>query len=422
VTGTPTPKLIAYVSLSAGAMFAGLLFGRTELVVLAVPMVATAAFGLAMTNAPNVDLEFVCATRRCLEDEHVDAALALQSDRRAEVDVLVAPSPGLAAEARHFAAIALDHDEPRRVETPLRAVRWGAQAVGEVAVRVHGPGGLVTFRRDFATHTSVRVYPAFEPMRRDIQPPWTQVFTGNYVARASGDGIEFSGVRPFVAGDSRRRVNWKVTSRRRQLHVNQFHPERNADVVLFLDTFADIGAPGRSSLDLTVRGAATMARHYLLRKDRVGLIAFGGLMGWMTARSGQTHLHRVVDYLIGVEATLSYARKEITYLPRRSLPQLALVIAFSPLVDERAIRAFVDLHARGFPLVVIDTLVADSVEPGSSPEDAVAFRAWKLSRAAQRYDLGDLGVPVVPWSGELGLDVIAAQLPALRRLPRKSRA
>ena len=75
-----------------------------------------------------------------------------------------------------------------------------------------------------------------------------------------------------------RRINWRITARRSQLYVTEAHPERNTDVVLFLDSFSDLRLTGTSSLDLAVRGAASIAEHYLARRDRVGLIGFGGTL------------------------------------------------------------------------------------------------------------------------------------------------
>jgi uncharacterized protein (DUF58 family) len=423
VTAALTPKAVTYVFLTAFGLFAGLLTGRVELVVLVTPMVVALALGLALTEQPGVLVGFSIDADRCLEGDAIRATISIAGDRyvsEAEVALVVPEGFRAVGEAAH--TIALRAGEPRVLEIPLRAERWGARTVGKVAVQSRGPGRLLVFETVAERGRPVRVYPQVERMMRALQPPETQVYTGNYVSRSSGDGIEFSEVRPYGPGDSRRTINWRVTSRRGQLHVNEFHPERNADVVLFLDTFADVGAPGRTSLDLGVRGAAIMASHYLARKDRVGLVAFGGLLGWMSATSGQQHLHRIVDYLIGVETSLSYARKDISYLPPRSLPQAALVVAFSPLVDERALKALADLHARGYHLVVIDTLLEEAVTPGRSPEDRAAFRVWRLQRAAQRFNLESQGVPIVQWPGHDALEAALGALPPLSRMPRAPRA
>lgn len=421
MTRVPTSKLALYAVVATVLLCAGVAAGRVELVAFAVAPITAIVAGLALAREPEIEASLELSATRRLEGEDVAAVVTLSGDLRAEVEVVVALSHELAPREGNVGAAWLEPREPVTVALPLVARRWGAGRAGPVAVRVAGPGGMVFFERAFDLSEVVRIYPAVERLRKEIRPPQTQVFAGNYVSRASGDGLEFATVRPFAAGDSRRRVNWRVTSRRAELHVNEFHPERNADVVLFLDTFADVGEPPTTSLDLSVRAAVGLARHYLGRKDRVGLVAFGGLLGWLTTATGQAHLYRMVDYLIGVQATLSYARKDIEYLPRRSLPQFALVIALSPLLDERALQAFVDLHARGFSLVIVDTLPEASIRPGPTPEDRLAFKAWRLARAAHRFELQSAGIPVVPWTGELPLESIAAQLPHLERMPRARR-
>jgi uncharacterized protein (DUF58 family) len=247
------------------------------------------------------------------------------------------------------------------------------------------------------------------------------LFTGDYVAPAAGEGIEFSHVRPFTRGDSVRRVNWRVTSRRGEVHVNLAHLERDADLVLFLDTFTDAHLADETTLDLTVRGAATLARHHLGRSDRVGLVSFGGMLRWLTASMGRTQTHRVIEFLLDTREIFTYAWKDITLVPRALLPPSATVIAFSPLVDERALGALADLAARGFPLVVIDTLDESRISPGETEDDVVAHRVWRMQRAMLRERFAELGVPVVAWTGESGLEAALASLPRRRRRVRAAR-
>ena len=64
---------------------------------------------------------------------------------------------------------------------------------------------------------------------------------------------------------------WRASARRGALWVNEFHAERNADVILFLDSFADARRGGTGTLDEAIRAAASLAERYLAGKDRVGL-------------------------------------------------------------------------------------------------------------------------------------------------------
>ena len=80
------------------------------------------------------------------------------------------------------------------------------------------------------------------------------------------------------------------------------------------------------------------------RRDRVGLIAFGGILRWLVPGMGLVHLYRVVDALLDTQIVLSYYWKEIDVIPRRTLPPNALVIGLSPLLDPRSVGALLDLR------------------------------------------------------------------------------
>src|SRR5581483_2226266 len=124
------------------------------------------------------------------------------------------------------------------------------------------------------------------------------VFAGNQVARARGEGIEFADLRAFQPGDRVRRVNWRASALRGELWVNEQHPERNTDVVLFLDTFAEARGEGGSTHDRAVRAAATLAHAYLEPRDRVGLVGFGGVLSWLLPASGMRQLYTIFDTLL----------------------------------------------------------------------------------------------------------------------------
>ena len=97
------------------------------------------------------------------------------------------------------------------------------------------------------------------------------------------------------------------------------HPERNTDVVIFLDTFVEARREDAGTLDLAVRAAATLAERYLAHRDRVGLVVFGGILNWLTPATGIVQRYRIVDALLDAEILLSYAWKDIDVVPRRTL-------------------------------------------------------------------------------------------------------
>ena len=214
----------------------------------------------------------------------------------------------------------------------------------------------------------LRVYPRPERLRRLVAPAHTQAATGSQVAPLRAEGLEFADTRPFVAGDLVRSVNWRATARRGTLVVNERHPERNADVVIFLDSFAEARQAEEGTLELAVRAASTLAGRFLERRDRVGLVTFGGVLRWLEPGTGLVQRYRLVDALLETGVQFSYAWKDVNIIPARTLPPRALVVALTPLLDERSVSALIDLRGRGHDLVVLEVSPEPYVEPETAPE------------------------------------------------------
>jgi uncharacterized protein (DUF58 family) len=414
------PKLRAYAAFAAAALAAAVAFGRPELVALASPFALFLAIGLARLPAPALTVEVALDRERAVEGDELALAVRVGGGRDADrVELRPRLPSGLEPLEPAPAAFPLRAGETRRLSVPLRCRRWGAYRLGGLDVRAFDAFGLVVDEGAVEPDLSLRVYPGAERLQRLLRPVETQPFAGNLVARSKGDGIEFADIRPFAPGDRVRRVNWRASARRRQLFVNESHPERNADVVLFLDSFAEARRADGGTLDRAVRAAAGLAEAYLARRDRVGLVSFGGTVRWLTPASGTTQLYRIVEALLETQVVLSYAWKKIDVLPPRTLPPQSLVIALTPLLDDRSIEALLDLRGRGFDLAIVDLAPAAFVEPGRDDGSELAVRLWRLWREALRYRYEQLGVPVVEWREGVPLAAVLEEVSSFRRHVRR---
>ena len=420
MTRTASPRLVSYAGFASAAFLAGLFLGRPEVAALGAPFAAFLVLALLLARPPELSVALSLADDRTVEGDPVDAELALSGSELHEVEVELALPYGL--ELAEGSPRLVLHVPPQGCVVPLSLVpwRWGAFRLDRIAVRVRDRVGLVAHDALVEDGVMLRAYPAPERLRSLVAPLDTQPFAGNRVARARGEGIEFADLRPFVPGDRVRRVNWRVSARRGELYVNEQHPERNSDVVLFLDSFAEVRGEREGTLDLAVRAAASLAHEYLERRDRVGVVGFGGVVHWLLPATGRVQDHRIADALITSEVTFSYALKDVDVLPPRSLPPQALVVALSPLLDERSMRALTDLRARGFDLAVVDVSPRSVVTlPPGSP-DALALRLWPLWREALRFGYERLGVPVVEWRRGEPLAAAIEEVTAFRRSARRA--
>jgi uncharacterized protein (DUF58 family) len=423
VTRYVTPKLGAYTGLAALGLIGGLALGLPELVALAAPFALVVVLGLAAAREPQVEVGLELDRERALQHEEVEARLEVVSPNPiGRLELLTRLPEGLrVVRGDNVAAIRLPGARPRQLEFAARADRWGAYFVGDVFIRVVGAFGVFRYERRIAFRRPLKVYPASEAVRELLRPLRTQVFSGNQVAREKGDGIEFADLRPFVPGDRIRRVNWRASARRGELWVNELHPERNTDVVLFLDSFAQARREGSGTLDLAVAAATGLAERYLKDKDRVGFVSFGGALNWLLPGTGPVQLYRIVDAVLDTDVVLNYAWKDIEVIPRRVLPPQALVLALTPLLDDRATDALLDLKARGFDLAIVEISPIRFTEPGRGKTGELAWRLWTLRRDALRTQFERAGVPVSTWDEHSPLAAAMEEVRSFRRHARTSR-
>jgi uncharacterized protein (DUF58 family) len=421
VSWRPTALNVSFVTLAGWALFLGVLTGRADLVVVAVPLIV-ALVAARRTGAPAaVQLHHDVSAERLIEDERVTVTVTLRAEQPVSLVELLEPLPPRVQleHGRHHAFFTLRAGEEVRWAFVLRCAGRQRLHLGGLYLRSWGPLGLAAAEVRSRAPQTVAVYPPLAPLRHPPRPLRTQTFVGNHVSPAQGEGIEPGDIRPFAPGDQVRHVNWRATLRLGTLHVTQHHRERNADVVLMLDTLSEVGAPGATVVDVAVRGAATLAAAYLARKDRVGLIEYGGQLRWVRPGSGGAQLQRLLDTLLDASVVFTYVSRDVDLIPPRILPTQALVLALSPLLDARFVRAATDLAARGFDLVVI------AVSPVASARAAVrggrvadlAARLWSLERRVQLDALRRRGLTIVDWDGVEPLDVALAAL----RQPRRRR-
>jgi uncharacterized protein (DUF58 family) len=413
----PTATLVAALGL-----IAALALRRAELVVVAAPFALAAGIGLR-TARPDVRAWLSLDAERALEGDELPGLLTVRSEtgvERLELGI-VAPRGIEVADAALPVAIHLDPGEEREVPLTLRLTRWGALTVGDVRLRARDRLGLVRWEGRVERPNRLKVYPRPEQLRALISPARTQSTTGSEVARLRGEGVEFADTRPFVTGDRLRSVNWRASARRGSLVVNERHPERNADVVLFLDSFAEARESDEGTLEHAVRVVATLAARFLERRDRVGLVTFGGILRWLEPGGGMAQRYRLVDALLETGIEFSYAWKDLNVIPARTLPPRALVIAVSPLLDERSIAALLDLRARGHDLVVVEVSPEPHVTPGAQPLEQLAHRIWTLQRQELRSRFERLGVAVTTLDDDTPLDVALEGVRSFRRHARMHR-
>ncbi|GAA2828485.1 DUF58 domain-containing protein [Kitasatospora sp. CM 4170] len=404
----PAERTLRLLTVATAAAAAALATGHAWLLALAAgPAVLLVLAAPGGSRPTTLATTATVAPRRCFEGERIIARIKVEHDGRiGPLDPTVVLGPGLVLEALTV--------RPTGVDLALRADSWGRWSLGTVDLDVHDAGALArrTVRTDLGT---ADVFPVPGAARLTPIPVRLPERLGEHTTGHDGSGVEVIGVRPYVHGERQRRIHWPSTTRRGSIQINQFAAERAADAVVLLDTLGDIHDPatGVSSLDESLRAAAGLTRAYLGRHDRIGLVAVGGRLRWLTAATGDRQFYRMVESVLEVRQDRAHRGPVLPRLPLPALPRHALVYAFTTLADQRILEVLGRIGDRGNPLVVVEIPVGEpSVEPGDEV-GALALRLWRAEREAMRAALRARGVPVARHTAGEALDLALA--PLLRR-------
>jgi uncharacterized protein (DUF58 family) len=421
VTGwQPSPRARNLATAALLGLLAAIVTGHAVLVLLAAPALGALAL-MPRRRPPEPEVTVALSGVRCFEGEDVTvtATISVPGGRPLdEITLELEPAPRAALVAGAAAQTFL-HAGQVTATWVVRPGRWGRYPPGTVLARAGLGGAQVLIR---AEPDPLEIFPRPARMRPRLVPAELLRRIGEHTGRAVGAGTEFAGLRPYQPGDQLRDVNRAVSIRRGQLHVNQRAAARAADLVIMIDAFGPAEGPvgGRvadRTLDLAVHGAAALAAAYLRVSDRAGVVVLGGALRWLGPAPGMRQFYRVAELMLQARYD-SWVTPDLDRIPRTALPPGTLVVALSPLLDPRGLAALTDLRRRGFPVIVVDTL---RDEPPAGPAQAgLALRLWRLDRAATRSALRELGVPVLRWADDAGLDSVLAPLrqpPAGARRP-----
>jgi uncharacterized protein (DUF58 family) len=103
-----------------------------------------------------------------------------------------------------------------------------------------------------------------------------EVFTGEYHSMFKGQGLEFSEVREYQAGDSYRDIDWNVSARFGHPYIKKFKETRELNVLFIVDLSASnqFGTRGQIKSEFIAELTAVLSFSALRNQDKVGLLLF----------------------------------------------------------------------------------------------------------------------------------------------------
>ena len=229
----------------------------------------------------------------------------------------------------------IDKNKNILFEYILEPKERGEYSFGNLNVFAQSHLGLVSKRFTFQKEAMLPSYPSFIHLRKyELMALQNEFLLGGIKKiRKLGHTMEFEQIKEYVPGDDVRTINWKATSKRNQLMVNQFQDEKSQRIFMLIDNGRTMQMPsnGLSLLDYSINATMALSHIILKKNDRAGMMTFSKKTEHKVAadnKSGQ--LRKISEALYNIqtnffESDFSRLYQDVKY----TIGQRSLILLFT---------------------------------------------------------------------------------------------
>ena len=233
---------------------------------------------------------------------------------------------------------------------------------GDIHVILRSVLSLVKRKIILKQEMTVNVYPSVAQMKKYEFYVFNQQTQqkGIKKIRRLGHNNEFEQIKNYVQGDDVRTLNWKATSRKSELMVNQYQEERSQNIYSIIDKsramehdFQDM-----SLLDYAINSTLVFTNIALRKGDKVGVFTYSDKIGSkLAANSGANHLQKVMELLYNQKTHFKEADFGLLFQTiRQNIRNRSLIMLYTNFDTELGMRRALPLLkriARNHLLVVV---------------------------------------------------------------------
>ena len=203
---------------------------------------------------------------------------------------------------------------------------------------------LVERRIIYKNDDTFHVYPSVLQMKKYELLVFQQQKTSSGIKRIRrlGNAKEFEQIRNYVQGDELKTINWKATSRKMELMVNQYQDEKSQHVYCIVDKSRtmQLEFEGLSLLDYSINSSLVFANICLLKGDKFGLFTFSDKVGTqIPADRNSSQMKMVIDALYNQKTKFKDANFELMQATiRQKIKTRSMLLLFTNFENEFAMR------------------------------------------------------------------------------------
>lgn len=249
----------------------------------------------------------------------------------------------------------------------VRPTERGEYLFADVFVYVSALTQLIQRKVVVKERDEVATYPSILQMKKyELKVFAKTAVTGIKKIRRLGHNNEFEQIKNYVQGDDIRTVNWKATSRRNELMVNQYQDERAQHVYSVIDKSRSMRMPFNdlTLLDYSINSTLAFSNICLRKGDKVGLMTFSDKLGTkIAAERNANQLTRIIELLYRQKTRFLEANFEMLYHGvRNHIKGRSLIMLYTNIESEYSLKRVLPLLKKINQLHVLVVIFFENTE------------------------------------------------------------
>lgn len=203
---------------------------------------------------------------------------------------------------------------------------------------------LVGRKLDVPAKQIFHVYPSVPQMKKYELMVFQQqkISSGIKKIRRLGNNSEFEQIKNYVQGDEIKAINWKATSRGRELMVNQYQEEKSQHIYCIIDKSRNMQVEfdNLSMLDYSINSTLVFSNITIKKGDKTGLITFSDKIGsQLVAEKSNGQMRRIMETLYNQKTHFKDANFELLFEAiQKTIRSRSLLLLFTNFETESAMR------------------------------------------------------------------------------------
>lgn len=234
--------------------------------------------------------------------------------------------------------------ETRSINYVFKPKTRGDFKFGNIHLFISSVLFLCKRKMEFELEQTVQVYPSILQMKQYELKVFHQQTRAQGIKkiRRIGHNNEFEQIKNYVQGDDVRTVNWKATSKRNELMVNQYQEERSQSVYSLIDKSRNMQVEfeGMTMLDYAINSSLVFSNVAIKKGDRAGLVTFSDKIGTqLVAERNAGQLRRILNLLYKQKTHFREASYELLYESiHQTVKTRSLLMLYTNFESEFAMR------------------------------------------------------------------------------------